>query len=94
MAANLAFTTFAVIGTIGFLFLLISLLVGELLDHGADFAHGGFEHGGPSFSSTRVLSVLVTAFGGTGAIATNMGAGIMTSSFAPAARPPTTLRLR
>ena len=79
MASNLAFAVFVAIGALGFLFLLISLFVGELFDHGADLVHG-FEHGGPSFFSTRVLSVLVTAFGGTGAIATQMGAGIVTSS--------------
>jgi len=56
------------------------LFIGELFDHGADLVHSGFEHGGPSFFSTRVLSVLVTAFGGTGAIATQMGAGIVASS--------------
>jgi hypothetical protein len=80
MASNLAFAVFVAIGAFGFLFLLISLFVGELFDHGADLVHSGFEHGGPSFFSTRVLSVLVTAFGGTGAIATQMGAGIVTSS--------------
>ena len=80
MASNLAFAVFVAIGALGFLFLLISLLVGELFDHGADLVHSGFEHGGPSFFSTRVLSVLVTAFGGTGAIATQMGAGIVASS--------------
>lgn len=82
MAANPVFMTFALIGTIGFLFVLISLLIGEVFDHGHDFAHGDFGHEGPSFLSGRVLSVLVTAFGGTGAIATHMGAGTLTSSIA------------
>ena len=80
MAPNLAFTVFAAIGSIGFLFLLLSLVIGELFDHGGDLGHGGFEHGGPGFFSSRVLSVLVTAFGGSGAIATQMGAGTMVSS--------------
>src|SRR5438093_4389956 len=80
MGSNLAFVVFVAIGAMGFLFLLFSLLVGELFDHGADLVHSGFEHGGPSFFSTRVLSVLVTAFGGTGAIATQMGVGIVASS--------------
>ncbi|PYS55963.1 MAG: hypothetical protein DMG13_01870 [Acidobacteria bacterium] len=80
MASNVAFAVFVAIGALGFLFLLISLFIGELFDHGADLVHSGFEHGGPSFFSTRVLSVLVTAFGGTGAIATQMGAGIVASS--------------
>lgn len=80
MATNLTFTVFVAIGAIGFLFLLVSLVIGELFDHAGDFFHGdGFDHG-PSFFSSRVLSVLVTAFGGTGAIATQMGLGIVSSS--------------
>src|SRR5438093_7943874 len=80
MAPNLAFIVFAAIGLIGFLFLLLSLVIGELFDHGGDFGHGGFEHGGPGFFSSRVLSVLVTAFGGARASATQVGAGTMVSS--------------
>lgn len=80
MSNNLTFTVFIAIGAIGFLFLLASLVIGELFDHAGDFFHGdGMDHG-PSFFSSRVLSVLVTAFGGTGAIATQMGLGVVASS--------------
>lgn len=66
-----AFVVFLSIAGAGFLFLLISLIFGELFDffgHDADF-----DHGGPSFFSTRVLSVFVTAFGGIGAIGIHNG---------------------
>jgi len=63
-----AFSLFLTIAVIGFLFLLVSLLFGEVFSH--DFH---FEHGGPGFFSTRILSVFVTAFGGFGAVATHYG---------------------
>jgi len=75
-----AFTVFLLIAGIGFVFLLISLVIGELFEHGIELVGDGLDHGGPSFLSTRILSVFVTAFGGTGAIATNMGAGLLASS--------------
>ncbi len=68
---------FLVIGAIGFLFLMISLLVGDLfeafdfdLDFDADFdgADGGF-----GMLDTRVISVFLTTFGGIGAIAVQLG---------------------
>jgi membrane protein implicated in regulation of membrane protease activity len=68
-----AFTVFLAIASAGFLFLLVSLLFGEI----SDLFDGGldhdFSHGGPGFFSTRVISVFVTAFGGFGAIATHYG---------------------
>jgi membrane protein implicated in regulation of membrane protease activity len=72
-----AFTIFLSIAGVGFVFLLISLIFGEIFEHfdGAfdhDFDHG-LEHGGPGILSTRVLSVFVTAFGGFGAVATHYG---------------------
>jgi membrane protein implicated in regulation of membrane protease activity len=76
-----AFTVFLSIAAIGFLFLLISLVSGEVFDH---FDGGGFEHdlghGGPGFFSIRVLSVFVTAFGGFGAVATHYGLNPLASS--------------
>ncbi len=74
-----AFGIFLAIAAVGFLFLLVSLIFGEIFeglsgDH--DFDHGadaGMEHGGPGFFSTRVMSVFVTAFGGFGAVASNYG---------------------
>ena len=77
-----AFTVFVSIGAVGFLFLLVSLLFGEIFDlfsHDGDFGHDG-DHGGPGFFSTRVISVFVTAFGGFGAIATQYGLTPMAAS--------------
>jgi len=75
-----AFGVFLGIAAIGFVFLLISLIFGEVFEH----FEGGFDHdldhGGPSFLSTRILSVFITAFGGFGAIATNYGYGVLPSS--------------
>jgi membrane protein implicated in regulation of membrane protease activity len=78
-----AFGVFLAISAIGFLFLLISLVFGGLFeglgDHDGDFGHD-LGHGGPGFFSTRVISVFVTAFGGTGAVATHYGASVLTAS--------------
>ena len=75
-----AFSVFLVIAGVGFLFLLVSLVFGEIFDHfdaGLDHDLG---HGGPGFFSSRVLSVFITAFGCVGAIATNYGLGPVPSS--------------
>lgn len=70
---------FLAIGGIGFLFLLISLLIGDLfeaidfhfdLDLDVDGADGHF-----GILNSRVLTVFLTAFGGIGAIATEFGFG-------------------
>ena len=74
-----AFAVFLGIASIGFLFLVVSFVSGELFEHGdlaghdADF-HGDV-HGGPGVSilSTRILSVFITAFGGFGAIGIHLG---------------------
>ncbi len=67
-------TIFLAIGGIGFLFLLISLIVGDIfeaigfdLDFGLDASHdfGIFD--------SRVIGVFLTAFGGFGAIGTSIG---------------------
>lgn len=73
-----AFGVFLAISAVGFLFLLVSLIFGEVFEH---FGDGHFEHdvghdighGGPGFFSVRVMSVFVTAFGGFGAVATYYG---------------------
>jgi len=78
-----AVTVFLGIAAIGFLFLLISLVFGELFDVFGDFDHDfdhDLSHGGPGFFSTRVLSVFVTAFGGIGAIAMVRGYTVFGSS--------------
>lgn len=80
-----AFTVFLGIAGFGFLFLLVSLLFGELFDFlSTDVDHdvGGAGHGGPGFFSTRVLSVFVTCFGGFGAVASYSGWGLFPSILA------------
>lgn len=77
-----AFTVFLSIAGIGFVFLLVSFLFGEIFDH------FGFDHeidhdmdgGGPTMFSPRVLSVFITAFGGAGAIATYYGLSTLPAS--------------
>lgn len=81
MATHSLMTIFLAIGGVGFLFLLISFIVGDLfdmlglgfdtnLDSGHDF--GVFD--------SRVISVFLTAFGGFGAIGTSLGYGAGGSS--------------
>ncbi|HEX8288397.1 MAG TPA: hypothetical protein VF556_10395 [Pyrinomonadaceae bacterium] len=72
-------TIFLIIGGLGFLFLLISFIVGDIfeavgLDFGLDASHdfGVFD--------SRVISVFLTAFGGFGAIGTTIGYGAVGSS--------------
>ena len=71
-----AFSVFLGIAGLGFIFLLISLIFGEIFSHfeglDSDF-DSELGHGGPGFLSTRVISVFVTAFGGFGAVATQYG---------------------
>jgi membrane protein implicated in regulation of membrane protease activity len=76
-----AFSVFLGIAALGFLFLLVSLVFGEVFGHFGDahFEHD-LGHGGPSFFSVRIMSVFVTAFGGFGAVATHYGLGILPSS--------------
>ena len=72
---------FAVIGGVGFLFLLISLVVGDLFEMaGLDFS--GPDHGGMDFGllDSRVLAVFITAFGGFGLIGAQMNFGAVGSS--------------
>lgn len=70
-----AFGIFLGIAGIGFLFLLISLIFGEIFEHFGDGPDHDLDYGGPGIFSTRVLSVFVTAFGGFGAVATYYGLG-------------------
>jgi membrane protein implicated in regulation of membrane protease activity len=78
-----AFGVFLVIASLGFVFLLVSLIFGEISEHfeGVGFDHDiNLEHGGPGFLSGRVLGVFVTAFGGFGAVATHYGLGVLPAS--------------
>ena len=68
------------IGLVGFLFLLVSLLFGEVFEH-FDFGHVDHDiDGGPTFFSVRGIAVFITAFGAFGAIATNLGYTALPSS--------------
>lgn len=68
------------IAGIGFVFLLITLIVGDIFDS------FGFETGldgageGHGFLDSRVIAVFVTAFGGVGAIGIQMGLSVVASS--------------
>ncbi len=75
-----AFGVFLAISAIGFLFLLISLIFGEVFEHFEGSFDHGLDHGGPSFLSVRILSVFVTAFGGFGAIGIPYGLSMLASS--------------
>lgn len=74
-------TIFLAIGGLGFLFLLISFIVGDIFDalgfdFGADLDSG---HDFGVFDS-RVISVFLTAFGGFGAIGVQLGYGAIGGS--------------
>lgn len=74
------FAVFLALAAVGFLFLLVSLLFGEIGDHfDADSDHDLGESG-PGVFSARVLSVFVTAFGGLGAVATHYRLGTVGAS--------------
>ena len=73
-------TVFLIIGAIGFVFLLVSLVVGDIFEMfggSADLGDPGVDFG---FLDSRVIAVFVTAFGGFGAISAQMGFGAVTSS--------------
>jgi membrane protein implicated in regulation of membrane protease activity len=68
-----AFTVFVAIAAVGFVFLIVSLIFGEIFDFfDHDFDIGG-DHGGPGILSSRVIAVFITAFGAFGAIAVDNG---------------------
>jgi membrane protein implicated in regulation of membrane protease activity len=68
-----AFGVFLGIAAVGFVFLLLSLLFGEIFEHFGMDADHSFDHSGPSFLSVRGISVFITTFGGIGAIAVRYG---------------------
>jgi membrane protein implicated in regulation of membrane protease activity len=71
---------FLAIAAVGFVFLLVSLVLGDVFDSlGVDAGvDGGAD--GHGFLDSRVISVIVTSFGGFGAIGIQMGLGIVASS--------------
>ena len=74
-------TIFLIIGGIGFLFLLVSFIIGDIFE--AAGLHVGTNldasHDFGVFDS-RVISIFLTAFGGFGAIGTAVGYGALGSS--------------
>ena len=68
-----AFTVFLAIAGVGFVFLLLSLIFGEIFDHLGGGLDHDMDHGGPGFFSTRTLSAFITAFGAVGAIGIHYG---------------------
>lgn len=73
-------TLFAIIGGIGFVFLLASFILGDIFEmFGADADVGG---DGTDFGlfDSRVIAVFITAFGGFGVIGAQMGYGAVGSS--------------
>jgi membrane protein implicated in regulation of membrane protease activity len=75
-----ALTVFLIIAGLGFVFLVVSLVFGELFDFlNIDHDIGGGADAHP-FIDSRVISVFLTAFGGFGAIAVQMGLSALASS--------------
>jgi hypothetical protein len=72
-------TIFLGIAALGFLFVLISFVFGELFE-AFDFHHDFAFDDGPGVFSARVLSVFATAFGGFGAIGVYQGSSVFVSS--------------
>lgn len=73
-------TFFLAIAAVGLIFLLVSLIFGELFEDwglGTD-ADGGVD--GHPFLDSRAISVFITAFGGFGAIGVRMGLSVIASS--------------
>ena len=73
-----AFGIFLIIAGVGFAFLMITLIFGEVFEF-FDADHD-FDHGGPGFFSSRIIAVFITAFGCFGAIATHYGLSPIASS--------------
>lgn len=72
-------TIFLVIGGLGFLFLLISLIVGDIFDALGFDLNLDTSHDFGVFDS-RVIAVFLTAFGGFGAIGISLGWGAVGGS--------------
>lgn len=73
-------TIFLVIGSIGFLFLVISLLIGDLFDIIGVELNGSLDGHDFGLLDSRVISIFLTAFGGFGAIGSIWGFGALLSS--------------
>jgi len=72
---------FAIIGGLGFVFLLISLVVGDVFEAVGFDLNGGIDAGVDfGLLDSRVIAVFITAFGGFGVIGAQMGFGAVGSS--------------
>jgi hypothetical protein len=77
-----ALGVFLAIASVGFVFLVISLVFGGIFEH-FEFAHdvgADLGHGGPGFFSVQGIAVFITTFGAVGAIGTYLGYGVLSSS--------------
>jgi len=74
-------TIFLAIGGLGFIFLLVSIIVGDVFD-AIGFGLGTSLETGHDFGvfDARVIAIFLTAFGGFGAIGTSLGYGAALSS--------------
>jgi hypothetical protein len=71
---------FLAIAAIGFVFLVISMVVGDLFDNIGVDTSGLDGTDGHGFLDSRAISVFVSSFGGFGAIGIQMGLSIVASS--------------
>ena len=65
-----AFTVFLAIAAVGFIYLIVAAMFGEIFDffdHDVDMDHG------PGILSSRVIAVFITTFGGIGALGVHYG---------------------
>lgn len=74
-------TLFAIIGGIGFIFLIASFILGDIFEmFGAEADMGGGDGTDFGLFDSRVIAVFITAFGGFGVIGAQMGYGAVGSS--------------
>src|SRR5262245_23595000 len=73
-------TIFLIIAGVGFIFLLLSFVLGDLFEHlNADIdLNSGND--GIALLDSRVISIFLTAFGGVGAICSKLGFDVTLSS--------------
>lgn len=71
---------FAIIGGVGFVFLVISLVVGDVFEAVGLDLDGGASGTDFGLLDSRVVAVFITAFGGFGVIGVQMGYGAVGSS--------------
>ncbi len=75
-------TLFAIIGGVGFVFLVASLVLGDIFEMFGGEADIGGDGADFGLFDSRVIAVFVTAFGGFGTIAAWSGYGAIASSMA------------